>query len=935
MSGPTRVELAHGHVDLAQQRGVIGGVDVHLTTKERDVLAHLAARPGQTVSREQLLVDVWQHPASASTEPVYSTIKRLRAKIDGGAHRHIHAVHGEGYRFEPPPSAPAPIAHELVGRGDALAALGAAVASGQRVITVVGPGGVGKTSLARAHATWAPGQDVAWCDLQATDGVEALLRAVATGLGVPLHGAEPAAWARGVADALAATPGALVVLDNAEQVAEPVASFVDGWRGGRFVVMSRESLRLPDELVLRIQPLSQRPAVDLFLARARQAGVPDVADADAVAIVERLDRLPLAIELAAAHAALLGVDALAASLDDQLAALALPRRGVPPRHATLRAAVAASWRLLGDEERRALTQVSVFEGGFAAAAAAAVLDLPALHPLAAVSALAERSLLRISREQGPPRFEAYASVRAFAAEQLDDAEAVRRRHAAWAAARGEALVAQLERRSHAAASAELSAEYANLVAAWRASHGVDPELAARLALVLDSTFGLVATSSRLQRDRLAAAREGLAAPALLAALHLAAARHELDPLPSLDAASDLARRHGYAELEARSLMARGELWSRRADLTQALECFDAALDLAERSGDARLVGRVLAARGRTSWTYGRVGPARADLDAALALHRAEDDLGAFAHTAATLAHVHRGLGDAAAAAELLADAARVAGSLGRPVGMVGALVEQGLLLIRTGDAAAGREAIEEAAEQYERLGLRRERALLHVHQCEALLAAGDVEGAAEEVRLATVRLRGLGQDVALSVGLEARGCVDLVRGDLDGAWSCFEEGLALARAAGSTRSEATLLAKRALVHAARGRFDAAWADVDQSVDLHDARGAPMMAGSSRADRAMIDLALGRPADEDLAWARRHLVDATGDEHARCMLDITTMIGEVWGQWRVGVADPGALRSEATARLEALLAQVAEGRRDVALRLSEAVARLAIAGIAEG
>ena len=153
----------------------------------------------------------------------------------------------------------------------------------------------------------------------------------------------------------------------------------------------------------------------------------------------------------------------------------------------------------------------------------------------------------------------------------------------------------------------------------------------------------------------------------------------------------------------------------------------------------------------------------------------------------------------------------------------------------------------------------------------------------------------------------------------------------MALAAGSSRSEATLLAKRALVHGARGRFEAARSELDLSVDLHAERGALMMAASSRADRAMIDIALGRSAESDLGWARRHLVTGEADDQAQAMIDLTVIIGTIWRAWRQG-DDPAETRAWAVPRVAQLLAEILESRRDVALRLTEAMVQLALRGL---
>ena len=382
------VPLAGGGADLSQQIVVLGERRLRLTTKERDLLAYLAQHPGRTITRGELLTAVWRNPAHGSEEPVYSTIKRLRAKIDRGPHRHIVSVHGDGYRWAPVGAAaqhatsPARVdtGPRFFGRAAELRAIRDAFDQGARLVTLVGPGGAGKTRCAREALAVTPH---VFCDLASATTEEAVLSTVAAAFDVPLDGEAPAAWARGVGRALRAADGSrVVVLDNAEQVLAVVAALVLGWldAGPPLLVTSREPLRLEREVVVEIGSLSGADAVGLYADRVTVAGG-DPGDPQLQArIVDRVDRLALSVELAAAQARELGAAALFESLDVQLETLVAGARDAPARHATLRAAVAWSYALLEPREREVLADLAVFVGPFDLEAARATSSRRTTRP---------------------------------------------------------------------------------------------------------------------------------------------------------------------------------------------------------------------------------------------------------------------------------------------------------------------------------------------------------------------------------------------------------------------------------------------------------------------------------------------------------------------------------------------------------------------------
>jgi len=307
-----------------------------------------------------------------------------------------------------------------------------------RLVTLHGPGGVGKTRLA-VEVARAAGSSFPWSRMfidliPVREGYVA--QAVAAALGVSERPPET------LEDAIAARMGDgrfLLILDNCEHVIEAAAAFAErllsACPGVRILATSRERLGIRGERTFRLGPLPLGSDAEiLFGDRALVAGPEFVADPAVVGeICARLDGLPLAIELAAARTAALGASGVLAGLDDCLSLLA-GERGADERHHSLRAVIGWSYDLLDDEERGFFRQLAVFAGAFTLNAAVAVTAVGGRGRVAdLLGRLVDKSL--VVHERGAPgTWRLLNTVRAFATERLEadreEAQA-RERHRAW------------------------------------------------------------------------------------------------------------------------------------------------------------------------------------------------------------------------------------------------------------------------------------------------------------------------------------------------------------------------------------------------------------------------------------------------------------------------------------------------------------------------
>ena len=399
---------------LAAQRLLLeGGTPVRLGSRAFDILAALVERAGEVVSKEELIARAWPQTFVEEANLKIQVSALRRALGDGqGDNRYVITVPGRGYNFVaplrhdepadtalPPPVAPVSVHNlpfamtRMIGREKAVTALVSRL-SNQRLITIVGPGGIGKTTLALAVAERmiAGYENGVWLvDLAPLGDPSLVPSVVATALGLetPAEDLLP-----GVVNALR-DKQMLLVLDNCEHVIDAAANLaaasIRGAPGVSILATSREPLAIAGEGLYRLEPLRGPqpspgltaadaevfPAVQLFVERTT-AVVDGFALSDANApligeICRRLDGLPLAIEFAAPRVEVLGVEGLAAHLDNSLPVLrSLRRTSATPRHRTMRAVLDWSYGLLSEDERQFFRALSIFAGGFTVEAAASV-----------------------------------------------------------------------------------------------------------------------------------------------------------------------------------------------------------------------------------------------------------------------------------------------------------------------------------------------------------------------------------------------------------------------------------------------------------------------------------------------------------------------------------------------------------------------------------
>ncbi|GLH99607.1 ATP-binding protein [Phytohabitans aurantiacus] len=399
----------------------------------------------------------------------------------------------------------------LVGRDGALKAVEEAIA-GYPVVTLVGPGGIGKTRLAIAAALRVDGVDGAWLvDLSQIGAAADVPRAVAAPFGVT----ETAG--RSLAESIVAalrSRRALLVLDNCEHVVAAVAplaqAIVEGCPDVQVLATSREGLGLGHghERLLTVAPLDLPDAVQLFEERA--AAVCGTADREtAERVCARLDGVPLAIELAAARTATFSAAELLSTLDDLLAG---GPRTAAARHRTLRATIEWSYALLTPRQRGYLETLSVFPAPFDRAAAAAVAggDVDVLDELVA------RSMVLV---EAGPRFRLLSTIRRFAGERLAAAGRAGRfaaRHARWCRDELRRVQARLAGPDEVEGVARLDELWPHLRAAFAWACERDHDIAYALLRPVAAEIGLRGRCEVGDWAERLLDRAGAAAPALLA-----------------------------------------------------------------------------------------------------------------------------------------------------------------------------------------------------------------------------------------------------------------------------------------------------------------------------------------------------------------------------------------------------------------------------------
>src|SRR5471030_3026167 len=435
-----------------------GGKPVALSSRALEILIVLLERNGDVVSKQELMARVW--PGTIVVDAslrvhLVALRKALRDERCDGSY--IGNVSGRGYRFTETivrlapdaqrPTAmnslPAPILR-LIGRDDAVAALVRELPA-RRLASLVGGGGIGKTSVALAAgqllAAGYP-DGASFVDLSPLSDAALVPAALAASFGVSVL---PEAGVRFLLQYLGGKQ-MLLLLDNCEHLVGGVAALVETLLrhcpGVHVLATSREPLGVEGEWLYRLPPLGTPPeqdtpltaaavlafpAAQLFVERAGSAlGSFELDDAEApllAGLCRQLDGMPLAIELAASRIDLFGIAGLAARLDDCLALLTRSRRTAQARHRTLRATLDWSYELLPEVEKIVLRRLAVFAASFSKEGAVAVAagdGVSEREVLEGLENLAAKSLINISIDGGRLSYHLLQLTRAYAKEKLTD-----------------------------------------------------------------------------------------------------------------------------------------------------------------------------------------------------------------------------------------------------------------------------------------------------------------------------------------------------------------------------------------------------------------------------------------------------------------------------------------------------------------------------------
>ncbi|MDQ2652789.1 MAG: tetratricopeptide repeat protein, partial [Chloroflexota bacterium] len=594
-----------------------------------------------------------------------------------------------------------PLDADLIGRNRELAEL-TRLLERHRLVTLVGPAGVGKTRLAEAllMSEAANGRETHLIELAAVTQPDLLLGALASALGATEPETDPS-W-----ESLAGHIGQsnlLLALDNFEQILDAAPLVADLLRACprlTLIVTSRERLRLRAEHVYHVAPLAlpesetpaddalaSYPAVGLFLRRATSADPafsPTADDLRAVAeVCQRVDGLPLAIELAAARVRVLPPVALLSHMAHPLPLLVGGPRDAPARQQTMRAAIAWSVDLLTADSRELFQHLACFPDSFSLPAVQHIADSeiasaePGMFPLLDVleDLLDAHLLRRIDADPGIPRYAMLTVVREYARELLDEtpgALSIRARHASYFQTLAAEQAPLLTTENAGAALTMLEQEH--------------PSLRTAMVTLLDqgdadSALKLATNLWRfcLQRGHLSAGRGWLA--------------------QGFGASGDAASAHRGAALDADGVLAFAQ-----GDFVTAHHRHQEALKIAREIGDPALAARALVNLGAVADEQGLPERAAGYLEEALHVSRAIGDQRAVAVALANLGQVAMSLAEYARAADLLNESVLAFRALGDPRSEAAILANLGLMSLMTGDAAVARHCHQEALRVFRELG---------------------------------------------------------------------------------------------------------------------------------------------------------------------------------------------------------------------------------------
>jgi len=768
----------------------------------------------------------------------------------------------------------------FLGRDREMAELEALFQAGERQVTLLGPPGVGRSRLARELALRLAREfsGGAWTvKLDGLDKRADVLQAIGAAVGISLD--RNRSW-DGVAEqigyALGSRGRTLLVLDHVSLVAWEVGAILEGWQGEHdgLVVLStsQQPLQTPHEARYRVDGLEVADGVALFETRAtthrRGFTMGDDTASVVAELVERLDGLPLAIELAAARATLMSPAQMLQRLDQRFRLLSRARgsSGV-----TLRTALDEAWALLDGWEQRALAGCSIFRGGFTVEAAERVLDLPPEAPWAVdlLDAVHDKSLLRSTETAGEVRLTMLESVRVYAAEKLgEEGPALRAHHANYFLEVGARLAEKARGHDARRGLDALESERPNLVAA-ATDTSLDAGLRAEVTLALEHLLRL--RGPLLQRLEILGAivdhpEPGIRCRALAAR---ADARWVAGEYAGAEADASAAYEAALAaDDDASAVMALTALvrvLRIQARYEEAEPWVATALELAKGRLDARLMSRCYQQVGNLRYAQSRSHDALVAHTRALDLARQAGDLSLEVSARSNRAQALRLLDEEDEARFELDHALRLAYHVGQRQ-VVQVLLQRGNAEMTRSDVEAAKQTYELALDIARRYGLRRHVATLSMNCGVVSQSEGDIPAAMVAFREARDAHLRAGNARQVAIALANLAVARFERGDNDR--EAFHEALESARAVRFGRLQVWLLAHQACLEARTGAIDEAREAQAQAQVLAEGIDAATMTG-------LLEL-----TD---AWIRRHAGEAphAADAGGPAQAEPAAVLGRMW------------------------------------------------------
>ena len=761
----------------------------------------------------------------------------------------------------------------FVGRDRLLQAVDRYFQKGRKIVVLKGHGGIGKTRLAVRYGglhvhEYAASGGVWFCDLAEARSIDGICHAVARSLGISLRSRSMQATQQ-IGAALASRGRCLLIVDNFEQVQRYAEYTVALWARKaprlRMLVTSRHRLSVKGEAVVEVTPLDSDWAEQLFRQRAAdlrpEVEIPE-GDPHLDSILEHVQCVPLAVELAAAWISVLTVEGIARRLQDGHVALEGVDAEVHPRHASLQRVMQSAWELLAPYEQEALISCATFRGGFTPEAVQSVVDLKryrkAPKPFQVLKALRDKSLVLTYESPTVPgaiRWNAYDAVREFASNKLAKSgmrPTVEARHARYYLTLAETHLERLRTPEAVDALASIAVELDNLLAVHERSVPKQPVQALRAALALDPVLGthgpfeLHLDVIRSAVDSASSIKGALQIPiraALIEALILrgrfADASQEVDlALGALRSPDDLDLKQWIGALNGWVLFLLGRVTDGRLAILSAYEHFK---EHPEHPHASRVAYRAAMVRLQA----GELQEAQACLDDTLSTARRKGDLWMQGDALTALGDLARQQGSPSLGRTRYDEALQIARSLGdRP--------REGRLLARLGSLALDVRQSEEAESCFTQA---RNRAAEVGDVVEVALIDGNVgrmrhhEGRGREAEEAYAAvLHALGEAGAtrwVGVYQGVLGALQHEQGRVDDARESYTASVRVLEACGDRRFAGLVYARLGAMHADLGETLEADRSFSRAQEHLDAAADPLGHAALEVHRGHLDLARAR------------------------------------------------------------------------------------------